>query len=87
MIGCVVMYYMGSNKLETMNYRTYWKHIQNVHILSQTELIVLNTFLSYTYHGFLDIFVVRVPANAHHHFVQITVTDAGPAIIDPCADI
>lgn len=41
----------------------------------------------YTNHGLLGIFVVRVPADAHHHLVDIPVTDTGPAIIYPCADI
>lgn len=39
------------------------------------------------YHGFLGIFVVRVPADAHHHFVDITITHTSPAVVDPCADI
>lgn len=39
------------------------------------------------YHRFLCILVVRVPANAHHHFVDITITNTGPAIVDPCPDI
>lgn len=42
---------------------------------------------SCTNHRLLGIFVVRVPANAHHHFVDIPIIDAGPAIVDPSADI
>lgn len=41
----------------------------------------------YTNHGLLGIFVVRVPADAHHHLVDIPVTNTGPAIIYPSADI
>lgn len=42
---------------------------------------------SCAYHRLFGVFVVRVPANAHHHFVDIPVTHASPAIIDSCADI
>lgn len=38
-------------------------------------------------HGFLGVLVVRVPANAHHHFVHVPITEAGPAIVDPSADV
>lgn len=40
-----------------------------------------------TDHGLLGIFIVWVPANAHHHLVDIPVTDTGPAVVDSCADI
>lgn len=40
-----------------------------------------------TNHRLLGIFVIRVPTNAHHHFVDISVTNAGPAIVDAGADI
>lgn len=43
--------------------------------------------LSCTYHGLLGIFVVRVPTNAHHHFVDIPIAHTGPAVVDSCADI
>lgn len=38
-------------------------------------------------HGLLGVFVVRIPANAHHHFVDIPIGHAGPAVVDSCADI
>lgn len=43
--------------------------------------------LYYAYHGFFGIFIIRVPADAHDHFVDITITHAGPAVVDPCTDI
>lgn len=40
-----------------------------------------------TNHRLLGIFVIGVPTNAHHHFVDISVTYTGPAIVDAGADI
>lgn len=42
---------------------------------------------SATYHGFLGVLVVRVPTNAHHHFVDFTITEASPTIVDARADV
>lgn len=37
---------------------------------------------AFTDHGFLGVFVVWVPANAHDHFVDVAVAHGGPAVID-----
>lgn len=39
------------------------------------------------HHGFLDVFVVRVPADAHHHLVDVSVVHTAPAIVDAGADV
>lgn len=41
----------------------------------------------HSYHGFLGVFVVRIPANAHHHLVYVSVVQASPAVVDASADV
>lgn len=61
-----------------------------MHFFSLTlKISVANSYLtcSATYHGFLGVLVVRVPTNAHHHFVDFTITEASPTIVDARADV
>lgn len=43
--------------------------------------------LVHSNHGFLGVFVVGVPANAHHHLVDVSVVHASPTIVDAGADV
>lgn len=43
--------------------------------------------MTWTYHGLLCVFVVRVPADAHHHLVNVSVIHARPSVIDSCANV
>lgn len=40
-----------------------------------------------SHHRFLCVFVVGVPADAHHHLVDVSIVHLCPAIVDPCEDV
>lgn len=56
-------------------------------IILNNHCIVSDRAKYSTYHGLLYILVVWVPAYAHHHLMDISTSNAGPAIINAGGEI
>lgn len=53
-----------------------------LHITLNHLLILIYGVKYNSYHGFFSILVVWVPSYAHHHLMDISVSNTGPTIIN-----
>lgn len=65
-----------------------WTDVSHHHHTQDLPIKVLFKGVNHMgFHGFLGVFVVRVPADAHHHLVDVSSAHRGPAVVDPSADV